>query len=143
MGRPHRQLIGRRISILVLAAGLAACSVVPRVGAPVSEEPVAEAPGGGTTTPTPTASATLLAQSRSARSAGDYVAAGAAIERALRIEPNNAALWLEYGELRLAEGDFEQAETLARKSASLAGENRVARDAAAQLIADVQHARGR
>jgi len=87
--------------------------------------------------PTPNASSVLLVQSRTARDAGDFGAAAASIERALRIEPNSAALWLEYAELRLAEGDTEQAATLARKAASLAGEDQSIRNAAERLLAQV------
>lgn len=132
----------RPIAIVVLTASLAACSVIPRTNAPATEEPAFGTPS-ETTASTPSASATLLAQSRDARTTGDYVAATAAIERALRIEPNGAALWLEYARLRMAEGDFQQAETLARKSVSLAGEDDATRNAAGQLIAEAREAQTR
>ena len=69
----------------------------------------------------PPASAALLEQSRSQRAAGSLAAAAASIERALRIDPNNAELWLELGEIKLADGDPLQAEQMARKATTLAG----------------------
>lgn len=83
-----------------------------------------------------TASGALLARGRAARAEGDLTAAAVAIERALRIEPNDAEIWLEYGYIEFAGGDFEQALTLGRKAASLAGSRRELRDAASKLIAD-------
>jgi Flp pilus assembly protein TadD len=61
----------------------------------------------------------LLEQGRAARRAGLYEDATTAIERALRIEPNNADLWLELGEIKLASGDEEQAAAMARKAVTL------------------------
>ena len=58
----------------------------------------------------------LLEQSRAERAAGNYDAGHAtSIERALRIDPNNAALWLELGELELATGDAQPRAWRARR----------------------------
>ncbi|HEX7080685.1 MAG TPA: tetratricopeptide repeat protein [Gammaproteobacteria bacterium] len=67
------------------------------------------------------ASMALLEQSRSERAAGSYTAAASSIERALRIDPGNALLWLELGEVKLADGDPQQAQMMARKALTLAG----------------------
>jgi tetratricopeptide (TPR) repeat protein len=67
------------------------------------------------------ASGALLEQSRAQRAAGSVPAARASLERALRLDPNNPALWLELGELELQTGNMTQAATLARKAISLAG----------------------
>ncbi|MDP1633377.1 MAG: tetratricopeptide repeat protein [Gallionellaceae bacterium] len=56
--------------------------------------------------------------------AGKREAAGASLERALRIEPRNAWLWNELARLRLAQGQYAQAISLARKSVSFAGGER-------------------
>lgn len=94
--------------------------------APAREAPARQAPRdetrGGSAEPAPPAGAgaVLLRQSRDQRDAGDFSSAAASIERALRIEPNNAALWVELGEIRLAEGDPAQAEMMARKALTLA-----------------------
>ena len=102
----------------------------------------APAPGGGAGSPAPpespppsvaaparppseTSGATqaLLAQSRAARTAGNYAQANATIERALRIAPSDASLWVELGEIELATGNAGQAATLARKALTLAAPN--------------------
>jgi hypothetical protein len=69
------------------------------------------------------ASGALLAQARTQRAAGSYAQATASIERALRLDPNNAELWVERGELALQAGNPAQAGTMARKALSLAGAN--------------------
>ncbi len=56
--------------------------------------------------------------------AGKREAAGASLERALRIEPRNAWLWNELAQLRLGQGQYAQAITLAKKSISFAGRDR-------------------
>jgi Flp pilus assembly protein TadD len=141
MGRPPRQLIQRFTAVACLTASLQACSVIPRADSSAQDQPPAATPARSSSAPVPSASAALLTQSRLARDAGDYGAAAASIERALRIEPNNALLWLEYGELRLAEGNLDQAETLARKAASLAGDDRSLRDAAERVLAEAERGR--
>ena len=67
------------------------------------------------------ASGVLLEQSRAQRAAGSLPAARASLERALRLDPNNATLWIELGELELQTGNATQAATLARKAMTLAG----------------------
>ncbi|HET6630457.1 MAG TPA: tetratricopeptide repeat protein [Woeseiaceae bacterium] len=62
----------------------------------------------------------LLIQGANERRAGDYGAASATLERALRIEPSAPALWLELARVRLLQGDVAQAGQLARKAGSLA-----------------------
>ena len=66
-------------------------------------------------------SGALLEQSRAQRAAGSLPAARASLERALRLDPSNAALWLELGELELQTGNATQAATMARKALTLAG----------------------
>jgi tetratricopeptide (TPR) repeat protein len=46
------------------------------------------------------------------------------LERALRIEPRNAWLWQELAQLRLVQGQYAQAISLAKKSISFAGRGR-------------------
>jgi len=55
--------------------------------------------------------------------AGKRDAAGASLERALRIEPRNPWLWLQLAQVRLAQGQYAQAITLARKANSFAARN--------------------
>jgi predicted Zn-dependent protease len=56
--------------------------------------------------------------------AGRSEAAGASLERGLRIEPRNAWLWHELAQLRLTEGQYAQAISLAKKSTSFAAQDR-------------------
>jgi len=80
------------------------------------------------------ASSALLAQSRAERAAGSLAQATASIERALRLDPNNAELWVERGELALQTGNPAQAGTMARKALSLAGTNSTASARAQRLL---------
>lgn len=59
--------------------------------------------------------------------AGNFGAATASLERALRIEPHNPGLWQELARVRLAEGRYQQAEALAQRSNSWAGDNKAMR----------------
>lgn len=54
-------------------------------------------------------------------SGGKREAAGAALERALRIEPRNPWLWHQLAQVRLSQGQYAQAITLAKKSNSFSG----------------------
>jgi tetratricopeptide (TPR) repeat protein len=96
-------------SPLVAALFLAGCAVL-QPGAP--PEPV-QSP----------AVVALLDQAQTHASAGQLGAAGASLERALRIEPRNPALWQELARVRLRQGQYRQAENLAAKSNSFAGDD--------------------
>ncbi len=63
----------------------------------------------------------LLDRARTDRAAGQGDTAETSLERALRIEPRNPWLWHELAQQRLAQGQYAQAITLARKSNSFAG----------------------
>lgn len=80
------------------------------------------------------ASGALLAQARDERAAGSLTQATASIERALRLDPNNAELWVERGELALQTGNTAQAGTMARKALSLAGTNSTVSARAQRLL---------
>jgi hypothetical protein len=120
----------------------------PSAGVVIRPVPEAPAPGPGSAEspgklpPTaraapPISSATqaLLNESRSHQAAGRYEQAAASIERALRIEPRQPALWLELGNIRLKEGDFTQAESMGRKALSLSAGDAELTARAEQLIA--------
>lgn len=66
----------------------------------------------------------LLDRAQIDTDSGHREAAGAAIERGLRIEPRNAWLWHELAQLRLTQGQYVQAISLARKSISFAARDR-------------------
>lgn len=67
----------------------------------------------------------------------------ALLERALRIEPRNPALWHYLGLANLALGNNAQAEAMAAKSRSLAGGNRTLRTRNDQLMAAALRAQGK
>lgn len=66
----------------------------------------------------------LLDRAQADAGGGRPDAASASLERALRIEPRNARLWHELAQLRLAQGQYAQAISLAQKSNSFAGAQR-------------------
>lgn len=90
-------------------------------------EPPPDAPGAQATT-------SLLAVGRSARQAGDYDGATAYFEQALRIAPNDARLWIELGETKLAQGDAAQAEAMGRKALTLTAGNADLESRARRLV---------
>ena len=101
----------RRASVLAALLTLAGCAVLqPGVSQPQASRN--------------TAVVALLDQSRTQASSGRLGEASASLERALRIEPRNPALWQELARIRLDQGQFREAENLAAKSNALAGENR-------------------
>lgn len=76
--------------------------------------------------PTGGAVIALLDRADDYRASGDTGNESATIERALRIEPNNARLWSRLAATRLEQGQARQAEQLALKSNALsAGDTRL------------------
>ena len=68
--------------------------------------------------------------------------AGAALERALRIEPRNAGIWHDLAQIRLHQGQYQQAESLASKSNNLASDNRGLQSRNWKVIASARKAAG-
>jgi len=62
----------------------------------------------------------LLKQADQAQLHGDLARAAASLERGLRIAPHDAGLWHRLAKVRLAQERFQQAESMAKKSNSLA-----------------------
>lgn len=65
----------------------------------------------------------LLKQAREQRAAGAPDQAAAALERALRIEPRNYFVWAALAQVHLDQKNYDQAETVAQRSNSLARGN--------------------
>ena len=84
----------------------------------------------------------LLETARADSNAGRLAEAAAGLERALRIEPRNPRLWHELARVRLKQGQFAQAESVAARSNSWAGDNRALRAENWRLIAQSREARG-
>jgi hypothetical protein len=90
-----------------------------------------------------TAVASLMDSARADTAAGRLSNAAATLERALRIEPRNPRLWHELAKVRLRQGDYSQAESLAARSNTYAGDDRDLRAANQKVVADARAARGR
>lgn len=79
---------------------------------------------------------------RADAAAGKLVTAAASLERALRIEPRNPRLWQELARVRLKQGQFAQAESVAARSNSWASDDKALRAENWRLIAQSREARG-
>lgn len=80
----------------------------------------------------------LLSQGRAQRAAGETALAAVALERALRIEPRRPEIWLELARVRMDEGNFPQAEQLARKARSLAAPDGPLSRSIDQLVSEAE-----
>ena len=107
----------------VSGQGETAVSPVPASPAPASPAPapqvVAYAPPPPPAPSLPPAADSLAKQAEQQRQAGDYVGAAATLERALRIEPQEAYLWNRLARVRMEQGHYSQAGDLASRSNAL------------------------
>jgi tetratricopeptide (TPR) repeat protein len=115
------------LAVVTLALLLAACAVLSPVPTPVSDNAAVLA---------------LVDQAHAEAADHRLQSAIGSLERALRIEPRNPFLWQELARQHLAQGDYNQAESLAARSNSWAGSNRQLRAANWRLIRDARLARG-
>jgi Tfp pilus assembly protein PilF len=83
-----------------------------------------------------------MENARAEAAAGKLVNAAASLERALRIEPRNPRLWQELARVRLKQGQYVQAESVAARSNSWAGDDKGLRAENWRLIAESRRARG-
>ena len=141
--------------ILAVAVILGGCASV-QPPAPVSEPasaPMIIAPAppqsepGSAPLPGPApgqsaAVASLVQVAHADAASGRLVHAAASLERALRIEPRNPRLWQELARVRLSQGDYGQAESMAARSNSWAGNDVQLRAENWRLIAQARKARG-
>ena len=86
--------------------------------------------------------ASLVDSAHADVAAGRLTHAAASLERALRIEPRNPRLWQELARVRLMQGDYAQAESMAARSNSWAGDDVRLRAENWRLIAQAREARG-
>jgi len=100
------------------------------------------APSTAQPTPKPQSTVTLALQDEAQRAAtaGDYAKATQILERAIRIEPDRAELWLELARVHLKEGDAAQAEQFARKALLFTGNRYDLEQQAWVVIADAKAA---
>jgi tetratricopeptide (TPR) repeat protein len=152
----RRAIVLKRLPAVVPALALSACALhgggdfhpgggVTGESPSGTAQPPPERPGA----PAPrqfhlgAAANALVAQAQRQAAGGDYGAAAATLERALRIEPDNPLLWIELGRVRLGENNAAQADSLGRKAVTLATGDPLAQASAWRLIADSARARGR
>lgn len=129
----------RRLIPLVVCAVLAACG-----GVPEREEPPAGAGAyAGPDRLSRNAGVIGLADGADeALDRGEPEQAASLLERALRIEPRNAGLWLRLARTRLALDDYDEAEQLARRAISLVPGHTELQARAWRLISEIRRARG-
>lgn len=145
MAERHHQLI--RCLLLLPAGLLASCMVLPTSEPPPSPQTPAEdyrtvATEHRDRVMNP-ATASLIEQGRALRRAGQPLQAAATLERALRIDPQEPAIWLELADLRYAAAEWQKAEQFARRARSLAPADSALHGAAVALLADSLDRQGR
>ena len=130
---------------------LAGCATAPGPEAPAPEAPPGEAPVQQLPAPPApqaerprenVAIAGLVDSARADAAAGRLPNAAAALERALRIEPRNPRLWQELARVRMKQGDYSQAESLAQRSNTWGGTDNRLRAENWTLISQSRQARG-
>jgi Tfp pilus assembly protein PilF len=156
------------ISLLAVASVLSGCSVFRAPGSPAAPAPSSTGPGApGTAQPQPApapgvptapeqpqrpppkqfrlspATSALVQQAHTQAHTGAFAPAAATVERALRIEPENPLLWIEFGQIRLSENNPAQADATGHKALALATGDPQAQASAWRLIAESLRARGR
>src|SRR5262245_46237132 len=102
----------KRLFVLTLLVSGCATQAPAPVGEP-GAPPAAPPPNAKQET---IAVAGLMESARSDVAAGRLANAAASLERALRIEPRNPRLWQELARVRLKQGQFAQAESMAMRS---------------------------
>lgn len=84
----------------------------------------------------------LLDEANSAVKAGQLEKAATALNRAVRLEPNNASIWYDLAQIRLHQGKYEQSEQLAKKSIDFAKGNQDLMNKNWRVISSARKARG-
>jgi Tfp pilus assembly protein PilF len=129
----------RKLLLILVLLGGCATPPAPPETRPEQPPPVAPAPPPAKEN---IAVAGLMETARADAASGNLAGAAASIERALRIEPRNARLWHELARVRLKQGQYAQAENVAARSNSWAGDDRALRAENWRLIAESRRARG-
>ncbi|WP_432471072.1 tetratricopeptide repeat protein [Amphritea sp. HPY] len=84
----------------------------------------------------------LLDNARQQQSQGAYSSAQSSLERAQRIAPRDPKVYLQLADLRRIQGQYLQAEQLARKGLAVASDNRAMQRKLWLLIADIRQEGG-
>ena len=134
LSRPGRFFF-LRLALCVTVLALARCAVVPPPATP--EEALARTPVSDSN-----AVVALAESARADTDGGNFIKAAAALERALRIEPRNPRLWHELAQLKFKEGDYAQATSMAARSNTWAGTDKMLRAANWRLIGEARRSLG-
>ena len=138
--------------LLVLSGGCASLTTSPMGSQQIP--PVEEKSSGEDIVPVPPSvtvpegqSATapviaLLNDAAAKEQQGEFDTAIVVLERAVRIEPRNAFVWHRLARLHLRQGEYGQAETMAKKSSQLAPDDARLQAINWHLIADARRQRG-
>ncbi len=116
--------------------------VAPPAPKPVHSTPPADLPPAEITREGNQAVAALLENADKYVKSNQLDKAGAALERALRVEPRNAGIWHDLAQIRLHQGQYQQAESLASKSNNLASSDRTLQSRNWKVIASARKASG-
>lgn len=112
--------------VLIVSLSMAGCATDPvATGSPHA---IGVSPDAGR------AVATLLAKAEQHEYQAHWEQAAALLERALRIKPRNARLWHRLATIRLQQGHYGMAESLAQKSNALARDDEELKRRNAELI---------
>lgn len=125
-------MITRALTFIAVLAS-SACATLP-----TPEQPPPPPPGASDNT----AVVALAQNARADMTAGRLEMAAANLERALRIEPRNPALWHELARVVLHQGKPGDAAEFAAKSNTFAGDNTVLRGANWRLIGQARTQNG-
>ncbi|WP_353221831.1 tetratricopeptide repeat protein [Salinisphaera sp. C84B14] len=155
----------QRIAVVALTIALAGCATTQRTSFPPPEgpaSPTVPSPQPGEEQPRPPqrpskpevmpprsaqeasspAVLSLLGRADTLARNGNMDMAAATLERALDLEPRNAFVYQRLAAVKLAQGQGGQAEAMARKSNSVAGDNPFVRADNWRLIAEARRADG-
>jgi Tfp pilus assembly protein PilF len=128
-----------RYAILFLL--LAGCAAQQPAPVEIPTPPPAPPPSTTSQRTENVAIAGLMDSARKDASSGKLGSAAASLERALRIEPRNPRLWHELAVIRLRQADYAQAESLAARSNTYAGNDSELRAANQRVISDARAAK--
>lgn len=123
------------LALCLTILALASCVVVPPPATP--EEALARTPVSDSN-----AVIALVESARADSDGGNFAKAAGALERALRIEPRNPRLWHELAQLKLKEGDYVQAASMAARSNTWVGTDKLLRAANWRVIGEAKRSTG-
>lgn len=134
LSRPGRFFFSR-LALCLTVLALVRCAVIPPPATP--EEALARTPVSDSN-----AVVALVEAARADTDGGNFTKAAGALERALRIEPRNPRLWHELAQLKLKEGDYAQTASMAARSNTWAGTDKMLRAANWRLIGEAKRSTG-